>query len=151
MCASPTAAALTHLMTKANDSLGTSLLRKNLSPSKIFFRSSCCFCSFSRASIVSMSSWREAITLIYLVLCTGVVRAGPQNKLVNYLFSPPSDICTAKYSPYISDKSNDVEMLEKADIFLEVSAVQHCKFHPHIVPLKVETRRGPELELGYLK
>lgn len=56
-----TAAAATHLMRKASDSLGTSLLRKNLSPSKSFFWASCCFSSFSLASIVSMSSWRKAI------------------------------------------------------------------------------------------
>lgn len=48
-----------HRMTKAKDSLGVSLLRKNLSPSKTFFWASCSFCSFSLASMFSMSSWRK--------------------------------------------------------------------------------------------
>lgn len=46
-----------HRMIKAKDSLGVSLFRKNLSPSKTFFWASCTFCSFSLASMFSMSSW----------------------------------------------------------------------------------------------
>lgn len=48
-----------HRMIKARDSLGASLFRKNLSPSKTFFWASCTFCSFSLASMFSMSSWRK--------------------------------------------------------------------------------------------
>lgn len=51
-----------HRMTKAKDSLGVSLFRKNLSPSKTFFWTSCSFCSFSLASMFSMSSWEKKNT-----------------------------------------------------------------------------------------
>lgn len=55
-------------MTKASDSLGVSLFRKNLSPSNSFFWASSRFCSFSRASIFSVSSWRKEITIIMFLL-----------------------------------------------------------------------------------
>lgn len=55
-------ATCSHRMTKAKDSLGVSLFRKNLSPSKTFFWTSWSFCSFSLASMFSISSWRKKTT-----------------------------------------------------------------------------------------
>lgn len=84
-----------HLRTNARDSLGTSLLTKNFRPSKILFWASCSFCSFSLASMFSMSSYGGKKGLNSTRAC----REDNNCLVSSFSFTKPSRLATRECSP----------------------------------------------------